>query len=136
MLGWRCGTSSMGRLEWLSPSVLIRPLQLLLHSTNTPGCLFVRPPAQSGVQGAGAQLWVSRGSGEPCVSLAESGEVRKRCLLLARPPGEQQACRPVPAAGMGFSSCRGWMPVVRWGQTQPRVTVQCALLVRPRNGCV
>lgn len=59
-------------------------------------------PGTSG-QGSGAQQsQVFRETGNPCVSLAESCEVGKQCLCLARLPGQWQVSKPVPSCEDGL----------------------------------
>lgn len=93
----------------------------------------------AGGQGSGVQQpQLSGETGKPCVSLAESREVRKWCLLLARLPGQQQDSRPVPSCGDGLLLPAEGTPLSQrwWGQTLPKVTVQCALVVGPSDGRV
>lgn len=106
------------------------------HRPAAPGvgwlCIPLPGPVAGGAgarrQGAGVQQpRVSRETGKPRVSLAESWEVRKWCLLLVRIPGQWHISKPVPSCGDGlFLPAEGkllsqWW----WGQTKPKVTVQC-----------
>lgn len=80
------------------------------------------------IQGSGAQ--------HPQLSRAESGEVQKRCLLLARLPRQQQLSKHVPSCGDGlFLPAEGMLLLWWWwGQTLPKVTAQGVLVVGPSDG--
>lgn len=134
LLGWRCGTpygqgwSGCGVLSALIPP-LQEPLKrraLLQPLAERPPVVYLCIPLPSqwpgelkpgvGGQGSGVQqLQVSRETGKPCVSLAESREVRKRCLLLARLPRQQQVSKPVPSCGDGLFLPAEGMPLLSGG---------------------